>query len=219
MKRTPLIYKAGATVLALGLMPLAVQAQPDTNAATKAENPPNWERGNRGGRANLTPEQRAERMRQMRRQALKNAMTASGIVDANVQEAVLDFVQNNQQEQAKINEAYRRLNLTFNGRPRERINLTDEEVTEQLKNLRAAVQAEKERRTAAASALDAKIQYTKNARLDAFLTVNGLIGDETFYTQGNPGGAPGAWFGGRQNNNGNRRNQGGLGGNGQPANP
>jgi hypothetical protein len=68
-------------------------AQPDPNNAPKGDNPPNWQRG---GGQNMTPEQRAEFMKQReadmntRRQAmLRQFLTAAEITDKMTQDAIM----------------------------------------------------------------------------------------------------------------------------------
>ena len=92
-----------------------------------------------------------------------------------------------------------------------------------LADFRAAVAAEKTRREAALKQLDEDISYSKNPRLDALLTMGGLIGDEASYVggmgggggrggfggMGGPGGPGGPGGGGRGGQGGQRGGQGG----------
>lgn len=166
---------------------------------------------------NMTPEQRAafqqqaqQRMEQRREEQTRNSLIEQGFTNKDSQNAILEFVKAQNKARAPIREQAQKLTEVLRDQ-----DVTDPEITIQLADLRAAIKAEKERTEAAEKELDAKIGYTKNARLDALLTTRGILGDESFYSGGGGGfGGRGGGFGGGRGGRGGGQGGGqGFGGN------
>lgn len=178
--RGPVIAVAAFSCLAAN----SASAQPDANNAGKADNPDNRAvGGGRGGNFGggrggfqMTPEQRqrmeteqAERREQMIRALLNRA----GYTDAATVDPILAFVKEQDKAAAGIREQTNKLQQAL------RNEVTTEAQTATLLNdLHAAADTEKERRVTATKALDGKISFTKKPKLEAILTVLGIIGDE-----------------------------------------
>ena len=225
MKNLKMLAAPIALGLTLALSGGALYAQPDPNEAPNAQNPPNQGPGGGGGGGrfrNMTPEQRAQmqqQMQQRREQGLHQVLTAARFTEAPLQNAIVDFV--NQQDTAgqAVQEKARLLGQALRDPA-----ATDAQVAPLLADFRAAVAAEKARRATALKELDADISYTKSPRLDALLTMLGIIGDESSIMggmgglgggrggmgMGGFGGGPGG-FGGFGGGGGGRR-RGGQGG-------
>lgn len=157
---------------------------------------------------NMTPEQRAafqqqaqQRMEQRREEQTRNNLIEQGFTNKDSQNAILEFVKAQTKARAPIREQAQKLTEALRDQ-----DVTDPEITTQLADLRTAIKTEKERTETAEKELDAKIGYTKNARLDALLTTQGILGDESFYSGGGGG------FGGRGGGQGFGGGQGGRGG-------
>jgi len=152
-----------------------------------------------GGRAGamMTPQQ----MQQMREGALKTQMTALAIPET-AQTAIIAYANARETAALPLRAQARTLQRGLNN------NLSAEAATRQLTALRDAVRAEKERRAGAERELDAAVGFSKNPQLEAYLTLTGLIGEESAMFS-----APGAG-GGRRGGRGGMDGQGGRGGQG-----
>ncbi len=176
MKTTLKDLKLPAMMTVLGLSTLMTQAQPDLGAA-KGANPPNRTPGQLV--ANMTPEQRRtlmqgrieEQLQNRRTEMLRQSLNQSGFDDKTVQDAIIDF--SNQQIKAalSIRDKTDRVSESLADKA-----TADTQISVLLNDLRTAQADEKERRAAAEKALDAKINYTKKPRLEALLTTLNLIG-------------------------------------------
>ena len=158
----------------------AVHAQPNPNDAAKGENPPNdQQRGRNGGRfdrqrlRDMTPEQREQAMQQLRDTSLRNLLTRAGFADKETQDPIITFINEQGQARQALQDKNRKVVEAL------RAEATDANISTLLSDLRQATADEKTRRDAAITALDAKINYTKKPRLEALLTVMGLVGDES----------------------------------------
>ena len=207
---------AAPTAIALTLaLSGTVQAQPDA-APGMGGNPPNQQggggRGGRGG-GNMTPEQRAQMMQQMKERralGLRQMMTQANITDGGTQTFVIDYVDAQTDAEQSLQDKARAVQDALRNP-----NSTDEQIATALADFRAAVAAEKARREAALKQLDEDVSYSKNPRMDALLTMGGLIGDEASYVggMGGRGGGPGGFGGmGGPGGRGGRGGQGGQGG-------
>jgi hypothetical protein len=224
--------KPSRCLVALGLVSLAVvgpvSAQPDTNNAGKADNPNNIQIGRGGngpgggGFQNMTPEQRKQmqeqmeqRMAQMREQNVRTMLIRAGFTDTALQDAVVAFVQDQDKAANSLREQATKLRELLGNQA-----ATDAQTATLLNDLHAAADTEKDRRTKAEAALDTKIGYTKKPKLEAILTIMGIVGDEAGLTStgsvlgggmGGRGGMAGGGFGGMGGG-------GGFGGGGMNAN-
>jgi len=183
-------------------------AQPDPNNQPKAKNPD-------------TPQpqvfQRQLRLvqpGQMGQQQLRNELAQAGYTDTALQDALVAYADEQGKAREKLREKARKVNDALHGNA-----VTDNDMRTLLEEFRAAVDDEKSRREAAFKALDAKIGYSKKPKLEALLTMLGLIGDEASYLREPNGGMypMAGWPMGNmmppiQNWNGPNQNFGGWGG-------
>ncbi|MBV9467636.1 MAG: hypothetical protein JOZ57_00145 [Abitibacteriaceae bacterium] len=166
----------------VGLAPLLAQAQiaqahttsnhstsVAIDSAAKPPSPPAWQ--------NLTVEQRQQLVQQMRLQArddnLKRMLGNAGFTDPKLQDALVTFIKAEEQAVQPYRDKGRKLIEALRSK-----TLTDAQLAMLLNDFRAAAEDEKQRRTAAQQALDKQIAYTRNPRLEAYLRLLGLVGDE-----------------------------------------
>lgn len=178
------------------LLPALALAQPDTNNAPKAENPPNRPVGgnNRGQR--LTPEQRAQREAQrnaQRAQMMRQMLVRAGLTDEAQQNFVVTFAKEQETAREALQEKWRAITQALRGQ-----TVTETQLASLLNDFRALVDEEKTRREKAMVTLETQVELSKKPRLDALLMVMGLTGDEASFVNGgaNAGGRGGG-FGGR----------------------
>ena len=137
------------------------QAQPDLNNAPKGDNPPPRARPNRPNRGQngRTPE---DNVRQM--------LTQAGVNDAATQTAILDYVKADIDARAPLRDQGKKILQALRDGA-----VTDDQLLALVTDYRAAQQAERTRRTQAEAALDAKINYSKNPRLESVLLNIGAL--------------------------------------------
>ena len=155
------------------------QAQPPDDAAPKAQNPPNWERrqGARGAGRNREGG-RLDTLRLTREQMVRNALTRGGFADPELQTAILEHMTAREVGRQKVTLAGRKLMQAFNtprrgGEPA----LTDAQLDALLAEYRAALEANKAAREEAEKALDQKIRFSTQTRLEIALVILGAIGE------------------------------------------
>jgi len=168
---------AGSLALALcGSLTSAAFAQPDPNNAPKAENPPNRTRAARPVRpnmANMTPEQRQAAMAQVREQTVRRLLERSGFAEKALQDDVIAFIKEEDKLRLPLREENRKVAEALRNQ-----GGTEDEIRTALTNLRTAVDKEKTRRAEATKAFAAKANLAQKPRLEALLTMLGIIGDE-----------------------------------------
>lgn len=189
-----------ALTLVMSLAPLGAMAvaQPDTNNAPKAENPAN--RAPRGMRpdANVTPEQRLKWF-------VKRQFAALGADDA-TQETLATFVQSEMKARQELTEKSQPLQTALRAEA-----LTDVQVAALLNTYQGALEDEKTRHAKAVVELQKTVDLKKLPKIEAALTLFGVIGDGPMVSMGR-----GMMGGGRGNNRGNGnangrgRNRGGA---------
>ncbi|PQV63088.1 hypothetical protein B1R32_11665 [Abditibacterium utsteinense] len=164
---------AGAAFL---LWPALAWSQPDINNAPKVENPPNrapGARGRRRGNRQMTPAQRQQLTAQLIETRTKRALTAAGFTDAAVQNAVVDFIQ----EQASAREELQAKSAQIRTALQAQV-VTDAQLAALLNNYRALSDEEAARRKKSLVALDAQIGFSAKPRLDALLLLAGITGEQ-----------------------------------------
>ena len=175
-----------ALVAALALSgATTVQAQPNVNNQAKGANPPialpfpgaDWQ--------NMTPEQRREAMKKMVEQTLRGSLTMLGYNDKAMQDAVVDFAEQQEKTLEPVREAHRKVSQALINKA-----VADTEITQLMADLKAAETKARERRKERLVDLEAEIQFTKKPRLAAFMSLMGFTGEET----GLIGGVIGAFF-------------------------
>jgi hypothetical protein len=156
------------------------QAQPDLNNAPKGDNPPPRNRPNRGDKGNNEKRRNPE-------ENMRKLLTQAGVNDDATQNAIFNYIKDDINARGPLREQGKSLYKALQAGA-----VTDDQLLALVTDYRAAQQAEKARREHAQADLDAKINYSKNPRLEAILLLAGLIGDGPMMFQGGPGGQPGA---------------------------
>jgi hypothetical protein len=172
-------------------------AMAGAGSALHAQGPGGGPGGPGGGNfRNMTPEQRQQMMTQMREQNVRRILTQANVTDTATADAVIAFSTAQADATRTLQEKSRALNDALRDPAS-----TNEQIAPLLADYRTAVTAEKARRAQALTDLDAKVSYTKNARLDAALTLGGIIGDEASVVNGGGMGG-GMGMGGRNRRGG-----------------
>jgi hypothetical protein len=163
-------------------------------------------------------EQRQQQMQQARAEGVRRMLTGAGFTQTGLQDAVVSFVQKQDEAVRGLQEQARKVNQALrNG------GMTEAQLATLLSDFRTEVAQERTRRARALKELDAEVGFSKQPRLDALLTMSGMIGDEAYLAgvgggRGGPGGpgGPGGW-GGRGGWGGPGGGPGGRGGGGRPG--
>jgi thioredoxin-like negative regulator of GroEL len=170
--------------------------------------------GNRPNFRNMTPEQRQQyqaqmqvMMAQQREQQLRAALTTIS-ADAATQDAVVAFVKLQSEAATALTPKIAAMRAAFAG------NATDTAVTAALADYRASVEEARKTRETQTAALDKQISFSTKPKLEALLTMLGIIGDETSFVSNLSGDAslPGAGGRGGRGGMGGRGGQGGRNG-------
>lgn len=216
-KRRRLVLLAGTTV-PLALLSGVMWAQPDANNAGKAGNPNNLRMGGPPG-MNMTAEQRVQMQQIQERREARNReenvrmmLIQSGYTDKAVQDAVVAFVNEQSARVAPMKDQIQKVRELLNAQ-----GVTDAQTATALNDLREAAETEKAKRDVAEQTLDAKIGYTKKPKLEALLTVMGIVGQEAGLTSS--GGVLGGGMGGPGGGMGGPDGFGGPGGEMGPPPP
>lgn len=127
----------------------------------------------------LSPEERRQANATAREHGLRSLLAEAGITEKPVLDAIVAFVNEKDKAREPLRETAAQLLETVNGAA-----TGDAQVPGLLTQLRKAVTAEKERYKTAVEALDTNIGYTRKPRLEAALTVLGVIGDEAVSMEG-----------------------------------
>lgn len=174
----------------------------------------------RGNFQNMTPEQRQQLQAQMearrntqRQEWLRQAMTASGLTDVVMQNAVINYMMAQEKSRVTLQDQARALSNSL---------IKPETEPETLKidlaAYRAAVAAANKQSAADLTALDAQVKYSTNPRIETLLTLLGVLGNETTQLGGIGAIFPDSPYGNRGGGRGGRgqggRGQGGQGGQG-----
>ncbi len=180
---------SGAFLLALALSATSmVRAQPDANAAPKAANPPNWMPLPAGADwQKMTPAQRREMIRKFTEQMLRGSMAWLGFNDPATQQAVIDCTVEQEEAVEPLRDQHRKVTRALLANA-----LTERQAKDALARLRVAAKDAREARETAIATLEEKVAFSKNPRLEAFLSAIGLIGDESNLIGGVAGGITGA---------------------------
>jgi len=105
-------------------------------------------------------------------QDVRDSMSASGFTDTALQNTILEHIQKESRARAPLRERGRRL---YRGLNSPKVN--DAEMSLALGAYITALDADRARRTAAETALDAKIGWSTNPRLHSMLLLYGIIGE------------------------------------------
>ena len=179
--------------------------------------------GNFGGRGGedkpdyrqFTQEQRqmlADQVRDFtREQTIRLMMSNAGFTEKAVQDEVIAFAKEQNNATEKLGEQNRKMLDGLRDQ-----NASAAQITALMNDYRAAQEGENARRKTSLDALDAKVTYRKQPRLEAVLTTMGLVGDEMAVAGLGSVGAGGGFGGGFGGGNfgGGNFGGGGFGGGG-----
>ncbi len=148
-------------------------AQPDPNNAPKGVNPPVEVPGGAGGGwQNMTPAKRREAMSQMTEQTLKQAMTFLGYDEA-TQSVIIVAVREREKALADVRDKNRVVAQGLMA------HVDDAKMTIALDNLRFAEDDAADARTKQVADLDKKLDFSHKPSLKAFLSLSGIISDDS----------------------------------------
>jgi len=108
--------------------------------------------------------------------AVRGLMTQTGFPDAAVQDAVIAHMQSEARARNPLRRSGEKLFVALQSP-----DVSDEKMNALLKKFQDALEADDKRREAAEVALDAKIGYAKNPRLQSMLVLFGIIGDGALF--------------------------------------
>lgn len=155
------------STLALLALPLVASAQPDPNNAPKGNNPVN--RPVRGGRIqNMTPEQ----LKTFMGARIKTQLAQTNVTDEKQQDAVVTYILGEMDSRQKLMDATNALQTGIRN-----AETTDAQVAGLLNDYRAAADDDKARHQKALDTLKVAVDVTQFPRLEAMLTLAGLLGD------------------------------------------
>ena len=162
------------TLVACSLGALKVQAQPDANNAPKGANPPvqmpfpgagDWQK--------MTPQQRREAVQKGVEGTLRGSMTWLGYTDAKLQDAVIAAAMEREKSLDKVRDANFKLTQGVLAKA------NDKDIAVLMNDLDTAIEDAKAERETLMQTLDAKIDFSGKPRLQAFLTLVGINGDQS----------------------------------------
>jgi hypothetical protein len=173
------------------LGPLAVACTLGVANMGLAQTRPNIPRDNdRPDFRSMTPEQRRQRMEQFMEQRLRDELTHAGFAQKAMQDPIVQFATTRETQRRTVRDKAGKLRAAVANKS------SDAQIAALLADLRKTQSATKTQRNQALKTLNAKVGYTKKPRLEAVLTLAGLVGDEPLPMGGfgGPGGSRG--FGG-----------------------
>ncbi len=156
----------------------------------------------------MTPEQRQQAQTQRRERQLRGALNQIGADEA-TQTAVLAFVKEQSDAATALQPKIAAMRALFRGTGGD-----DAAIKSALADYRSAVDSARKTRDAQTADLDKQISFSTKPKLEALLTMLGVIGDETAFVANLSGEArlPGGHGGGGQGGRGGRGGGGGFGG-------
>ncbi len=168
--------------------------------------------GNGGGNnrpdfANMTPAQRDAARAQMRERQMRRMLQGAGFTEQATQDAIVEFANKQNAASTALLPRIEAIRTAF------RENADDATVSAALTAYRTAVTAAQTVREADIATLDGSISFSTKPKLEAFLTMMGLIGNENGFVSNLAGQAqlPGAG-GGRGGGRGGQGGGGNFGG-------
>jgi hypothetical protein len=99
-------------------------------------------------------------------------MSNLGCSDIPTQDAIISYIGADMRARRGLQAQSRRLLTALRSK-----DLPDVEIARMVSDFRTAVEADKQRRTASEAALDGRIRYSQNSRLEAMLLLFGVIGE------------------------------------------
>jgi hypothetical protein len=116
--------------------------------------------------------QRAQERQQRLENQMRQAMSNLGCSDIPTQDAIISYIGADMRARRTLQTQSRRLFMALRSKDR-----PEDEIARMVSDFRAAVETDKQRRTASEAALDGRIKYSQNARLEAMLLLFGVIGE------------------------------------------
>lgn len=150
-----------ASAVLLSQMALVARAQPDLNEAPKGENPASRVRPDRPANGMGVPDE-----------AIRKMMEMGGVPDVATQDAVLEYMKEDVEARRPLRDLGMKLFQALRAG-----DVDDDQMLALVMDYRAAQETEKIRREEAQEALDEKVDFSRNPRLEAMLLLAGLIGD------------------------------------------
>ncbi len=145
--------------------------------------------GRHGGGRGMTPDQMEQMAARMREQQVRGLLERSGVTDQAVVGAVEKFSSDQAVATRALREKARLLNDALDD-----ASTPNTKISTLLADFKAAAATEQARREQAMASLNAATGYSRNPRLEAALTLAGVIGQESSLLRpamGGPGGGPG----------------------------
>jgi hypothetical protein len=153
-------------------------AQPDLNNAPKGENPAPqaiWQQMWQ----NMTPEQRKQAMQMMAEQTVRGSLGWIGFNDAETQNLVINAMREQDTIYAPVRDQHLKVAQALMNKE------TDEnQMATLMLSLRDAAEKARTEREATIKTLDERIAFSQQPRLEALLTMLGLVGNETQHVGG-----------------------------------
>lgn len=144
----------------------AQPAQPDDAPTETAQTAPAAPRAARGP---LNPPPR----RQQVEERLRSLMNNLGITTSETQDAIIDYLAEDEASHATMRVAEKRLMQGV------RRDVPPERMRDLIADYKAAIEADKERRVTAQNKLDARVGYSFSPKLEAMLWLMGVLGEGT----------------------------------------
>lgn len=116
--------------------------------------------------------QRAQERQQRLENQMRQAMSNLGCSDISTQDAIISYIGTDMRARRGLQGQSRRLLMALRSK-----DMSEDEIARMVSDFRSAVEADKQRRTASEAALDGRIKYSQNARLEAMLLLFGVIGE------------------------------------------
>ncbi|MBV9470157.1 MAG: hypothetical protein JOZ57_13055 [Abitibacteriaceae bacterium] len=177
------------TVVAVCTIGLAATgyAQPDPHEAGKKANPANQDaaamlkaqEAENLRLARMTPAERAATIHQMMQTMLRASLVRAGFADKTLQDTILRFVVTQEKARKPVRVAAHKVEMTLEPHDQP-VNAAF--VQTYLNDYLAAVEDAKVEREMVTQTLDQKIGFSKRPKLQAWLIVNGVIGDAAWFT-------------------------------------
>lgn len=178
-KKTLTKWMLGWMLAAVTLSGSYAFAQPDLNDLPKGENPPtqaNWQKMWQ----NMTPEQRKQAIQMVAEQIVRGSLEQMEVNDAETQDLVIAAMR----EQDALYDSVREAHLKVAQALLNNKNTGEEQVAKLLQDLREASEKARAARAMSIKNLDDRIAFSQQPRLEALLTMLGLVGDETEHIGG-----------------------------------
>jgi hypothetical protein len=152
---------------------IAVETNTDDSAPTIPSPPPQFNQSTpRSETSGEQNRQRAQERQQRLENQMRQAMSNLGCSDIPTQDAIISYIGADMRARRPLQSQSRRLFTALRSK-----DLPEDKLARMVAEFRDAVESDKQRRTASEAALDGRIKYSQNPRLEAMLLLFGVIGD------------------------------------------